>query len=147
MFPVSFINFMHYYVGYREFLMQNVTIWAQIQTFSSFLHCTTIIHQEKGTFALIYYILISTNVMTLIGSVNLSHGTDACIHLQLIQYYEKMSKWLKVYNFIIPVQWRVVLWKCCSHMFMGSYWKMQCSMWFMSNKVSNMQNCCCSHSS
>ena len=92
MFPVSFIKFMHYYVGYREFLMPNVTISAQIQTFSSFLHCTTIIHQEKSTFALIYYILISTNVMTLIGSVNLSHGTDACIHLQLMQYYEKMSK-------------------------------------------------------
>ena len=47
-----------------------------------------------------------------------------------------MSKQLKMYNFIIPFQWMLVLhWNCC---FMGSYEKMQYSMWSMGNKVYQM---------
>ena len=42
-------------------------------------------------FVLIYYILISTNEMTLIASVNLNNATDACLHIQLIQYCGSMT--------------------------------------------------------
>ena len=57
----------------------------------------------KRVYLYIYDILISNSDVALIDSVNPSHGTDACPHHQLIQFGVQM----KVFNFIIPVQWRL----------------------------------------
>ena len=51
---------------------------------SLLIACTTNSHQENTIFVSIYYILVSTSEMALIGLVKLGHSTDACLYHQLI---------------------------------------------------------------
>ena len=48
--------------------------------------------------------MTSTSEMTLFGSVNLSHGTDACLHYTLNDIMLQMTQ---VFIFTFVVQWRL----------------------------------------
>ena len=64
------------------------------------------------------------------------HGTDACLHHQSVR---------NCVLFIIPVQWRLVIFWKCSWVCVNQ--KNQCYNWFMGNKVFNCVNIQYSNSS
>ena len=77
---------------------------------STFISSTTHIHAYFCIFLLVLWHVTSTSAMALFGSVNLGHGTDACLHYTLNDIMPQMTQ---VFIFTFVVQWRLILlWKC-----------------------------------
>ena len=79
--------FTMYCVGYRDFLEPKVSIWAQILNIS---HLCSVQqpYTSKSYFCFNFLNFDIHQWNDFDFSVNLSHGTDACLHHQLIQYCE-----------------------------------------------------------
>ena len=90
--------------------LPSVVICHDYWLISPFMSSTTHIHASFCIFLLVLWNVTSTSEMALIGSVNLSHDTDACLHYTLNDIMLQMTQ---VFICTFVVQWRLVLlWKC-----------------------------------
>ena len=67
---------------------------------SSFINSTTHIHAYFYIFLLVYWCLTSASEMALFGSVNLGHGTDACLHYTLNDIMPQMTQ-VFIFTFVV----------------------------------------------
>ena len=89
--------------------LPSVVICHDYWLISPFISSTTHVHAYFCIFLLVLWNVTSTSEMALIGSVNLGHGTDACLHYTLNDIMLQMTQ---VFICTFVVQWRpVLLWK------------------------------------
>ena len=113
---ISTFVLMHFRVVCREFLYPISAKYDQIWLVSSLVHgtwftvtlinSTAHVHAYFCIFLLVYWFVTSTSEMALFGSVNLGHGTDACLHYTLNDIMLQMTQ---VFIFTFVVQLMLVL--------------------------------------
>ena len=100
-------------------------VWSYVMIIDWYHHLLTVQHTFmliSALFLLVLWNVTSTSEMALFGSVNLGHGTDACLHYTLNDIMLQMTQ---VFIFTFVVQWRLVLlWKCWAfyEFFMNFLW-------------------------
>ena len=113
-YQVDFSIFSHF----GNFWYQPCVKWTWNWFTVSFMNSTVHVYAYFYIFLLLLWHVTSISEMVLFGSVNLGHGTDACLHYTLNDFMLQMTQ---VFIFTFVVQWRLVLlWK--SWAFCKLYW-------------------------